>query len=154
MRINDNIWTGVKYMNGLLFKSLYATGLAWLGQGLGTKGTSMKQGKTGMGGVKFLRSPSNCQDSIRSKIDPLLLLRLHSDHPPILQHYANQNPELRVPPKPSDTFSIALWTPNDLGKPRSHFCLHLSSSFHFSPLELRIRSHVFVSVFTFPFSIY
>ena len=49
MRINDNIWTGVKYMDYLLFKRLYAAGLAWLSQGLGTKGTSVKQGKTGMG---------------------------------------------------------------------------------------------------------
>ena len=103
--------------------------------------------------VKFLRSPSNCRDSVRSKIDPLPL-QLRSNHPPILQHYANQNPELQVPPKPSNTFSIALQTPNDLGKPRSHFCLHLSSSFCFSPLELQICSHVFVSVFTFPLSIY
>ena len=40
-------------MNGLLFKRLYTAGLALLGQGLGTKGTSMKQGKTGMGGRKL-----------------------------------------------------------------------------------------------------
>ena len=53
VRINDNIWTGVKYMNGLLFKRLYITGLAWLGQGLGTRGTSVKQGRTGMGGRKL-----------------------------------------------------------------------------------------------------
>ena len=36
-------------MKGLLFKRLYTAGLAWLGQGLGTRGTSVKQGKTGMG---------------------------------------------------------------------------------------------------------
>ena len=27
MRINDNIQTSIKYMNGLLFKRLYAAGL-------------------------------------------------------------------------------------------------------------------------------
>ena len=32
-------------MNCLLFKILYTAGLAWLSQGLGMKGTSMKQGK-------------------------------------------------------------------------------------------------------------
>ena len=47
MRINDK--TGVKYMDYLLFKRLYAAGLAGLGQGLVTKGTRVKQGKTGMG---------------------------------------------------------------------------------------------------------
>ena len=52
MRINDNIRTGIKYMKGLLFKRLYAVGLALLSQGLGMKGTSVKQGKTGMGGEK------------------------------------------------------------------------------------------------------
>ena len=49
MSINDNIQTSVKYMSCLLLKRLYAAGLAWLNQGLGMKGTSMKQGKTGMG---------------------------------------------------------------------------------------------------------
>ena len=53
MRINDNIRTGIKYMKGLLFKRLYAVGLALLSQGLGMKGTSVKQGKTGMGGRKL-----------------------------------------------------------------------------------------------------
>ena len=42
-------------MNGLLFKRLYTAGLAGLGQGLGTKGTSVKQGKTGMGGENHMR---------------------------------------------------------------------------------------------------
>ena len=55
MKINDNIQTSIKYMNGLLFKRLYAAGLAGLSQGLGTKGTSLKQGKTGMGGRKLMR---------------------------------------------------------------------------------------------------
>ena len=49
MSINDNIRTGVKYMDYLLFKRLYAAGLAGLGHGLGMKGTRVKQGKTGMG---------------------------------------------------------------------------------------------------------
>ena len=104
------------------------------------------------GSVKFSRSLSDCRDPVQSKIDPLPLLQLRSDHPPILQHYANQNPKLRVPPEPSNTFSIALWTPNNLRKPHSHFCLHLSSSFRFSPLELQIRCHVFV--FSFHLSIF
>ena len=49
MRINDIIRTGVKYMNCLLFKRLYAAGSAGLGPGLGMKGTRVKQGKTGTG---------------------------------------------------------------------------------------------------------
>ena len=49
MSINNNIQTGVKYNDYLLFKRLYAVGLAGLGQGLGMKGTRVKQGKTGMG---------------------------------------------------------------------------------------------------------
>ena len=53
MRINDNIQTGVKYIKSLLFKRLYAAGLAWLDQGLGTRGTSVKQEMTGTGGRKL-----------------------------------------------------------------------------------------------------
>ena len=60
-----------------------------------------------------LRLLLSCQDphpiaeiSIQSKIDPLLLLRLRSDHPPRLWHYANQNPELQVPPEPSDALLL------------------------------------------------
>ena len=55
MKINNNIQTSVKYMNGLLFKRLYAAGLAGLGQGLGMKGTSVKQGKTGTGGENHMQ---------------------------------------------------------------------------------------------------
>ena len=55
--------------------------------------------------VKLSRSPSDCQDPIWSKIDPLRLLWLHSNHPPRLQHYANQTPELRAPPETSNTLS-------------------------------------------------
>ena len=54
MRINDNIQTSIKYMSCLLFKRLYAAGLAWLSQGLGTKGTSLKQWKTGMGWGNYM----------------------------------------------------------------------------------------------------
>ena len=32
-----NIWTSIEYRSWLLFKRLYAAGLAWLSQGLGTK---------------------------------------------------------------------------------------------------------------------
>ena len=52
--------------------------------------------------VKLSRSPSNCQNPVQSKIDPLPLFWLHPDHPPRLQHYANQNPELQAPPEPSN----------------------------------------------------
>ena len=103
-------------------------------------------------GVKFLRSPSNCQDSIWSKIDPLMLLQLHSNYPPRLQHYANQNPELRVPPKPSNALlSLSkLWTTLENPNHISVFiCLHHSvsvllnskfifmSSSQFSPFRFR-----------------
>ena len=54
-------------------------------------------------GVKLLRSPSDCRDPVRFKIDPLLLLQLCSDHPPRLWDYANQTPELRAPPETSNT---------------------------------------------------
>ena len=56
--------------------------------------------------VKLSRSLSNCWDPIQSKINPLLLLQLHSNHPPRLWHYANQNPKLRAPPEPSDASSL------------------------------------------------
>ena len=62
VRINDNIQTGIKYMNGLLFKRLYTAGLASLGQGLGMKGTSVKQGKTGMGGRKLCERREDHRD--------------------------------------------------------------------------------------------
>ena len=52
--------------------------------------------------VKLLRSPSNCWDPIQSKIDPLLLPQLHSNHPLRLQHYANQTLKLWAPPETSD----------------------------------------------------
>ena len=52
--------------------------------------------------VKLSRSPSDCRDSIWSKINPLPLLWLCPNHPPRIQHYANQNPKLQVPPKPSN----------------------------------------------------
>ena len=48
MSIN-NIQTSIKYMDYLLFKRLYAAGSAGLSQGLGMKGTRVKQGKTGTG---------------------------------------------------------------------------------------------------------
>ena len=37
MSNKQNIWTSVEYRIWLLFKRLYAAGLAWLSQGLGTK---------------------------------------------------------------------------------------------------------------------
>ena len=72
----------------------------------------------------------------------------------------DSNTTLTKPPNPEHPLSppthyyCSLRTPNDLREPWSHSCLHLSSSFHFSPLELWACFHVLVSVFTFPFSIY
>ena len=48
-------------MNYLLFKRLYAAGLAWLSQGLGMKGTSVKGGKTGMGWGNYMREMRGSQ---------------------------------------------------------------------------------------------
>ena len=58
------------------------------------------------------------------------------------------------PPRPPMHYHPSLRTLNNLWEPQSHFCLHLSLSFHFSPLELRSHFHIPVSVFTFLFSIY
>ena len=52
--------------------------------------------------VKLLRSPSNCQDPVQPKINPLPLLQLRSNHPLRLWHYTNQTPELWAPPEPSN----------------------------------------------------
>ena len=102
--------------------------------------------------VKFSRSPSDCRDSVRSKIDPLPLLQLCSDHPPRLQYYANQTPELWVPPEPSDTLlslselRMTLENPDHISV---FICLHHSilvllnskftfmSSSQFSPFRFR-----------------
>ena len=54
--------------------------------------------------VQLPRSLSNCWDPVWSKINPLPLLQLHSDHPLILRHYTNQNPKLWVPPNPLTHF--------------------------------------------------
>ena len=53
--------------------------------------------------VKLSRSPSDCWDPIQSKINSLPLPQLHSDHPPRLQHYANQTPKLWASPETSNT---------------------------------------------------
>ena len=55
--------------------------------------------------VKLSRSPSDCQDPVWSKINPLPLPQLHSNHPPRLQHYANQAPKLWPAPETSDALS-------------------------------------------------
>ena len=49
MSINNNIQTSIKYMNCLLFKRLYAAGLAWLSQGLGTKVLAWNKGRQEQG---------------------------------------------------------------------------------------------------------
>ena len=102
--------------------------------------------------VKFSRFPSDCWDSTQSKINPLLLLWLHSDHPPRLQHYDNQNPKLRVPPEPSDTLLLLSKLQTTLENPNHisvFICLHHSalvllnskpifmSSSQFSPFHFR-----------------
>ena len=92
------------------------------------------------GNVKFSRSPSDCQDPVQSKIDLLPLLQLCSDHPPRLQHYTNQTPKLRTPLSPPMHYFHSPWTPNDLGEPRSHSCLHLSSSLVLLNSELTFMS--------------
>ena len=90
--------------------------------------------------------------------DPRSILYRSSDSDPTILQYSDtmltKTPNSEYPPNPPTHFlSLSeLWM--TLEKPRSHFCLHLSSSFRFSPLELQIRSHVFISVFTLPFSIY
>ena len=89
---------------------------------------------------------------VLSPWDPCLIAEIPSDPRLIPYHSSNSIPTIlrysdtMLPkpwtpstPKPSDTFSIALQTLNNLWKPQSHFCLHLSSSFHFNPLELWIH---------------
>ena len=101
--------------------------------------------------VKLSRSPSNCQDPIWSKIDPLLLPQLYSNHPLRFWHYTNHAPELRPTPKSSD--ALSLFSKNPEWPPRS-LITFLSSSFSFSPLALRSCFHIPDSVFIFLFSIY
>ena len=60
-------------------------------------------------------------------------------------------PNSKHPPRPPTHYHRSLRTLNDLQEPQSHFCLHLSLSFHFSPLELWSCFHIPISVFTFPF---
>ena len=102
--------------------------------------------------VKFLRSPSDCRDPVWSKINPLLLLQLHPNHPLRIWHYANQNPELQVPPKPSDAL-LSLSKLQTTSENPNHIpvfiCLHHSilvllnsklifmSSSQFSPFHLQ-----------------
>ena len=80
--------------------------------------------------VKLSRSPSDCWDSVWSKIDPLPLLWLHPDHPLRLQHYTNQNPKLQAPPEPSDALLLlsenSEWPRRTLITFLSSFCLHHS----------------------------
>ena len=63
-------------------------------------------------------------------------------------------PNSDQPLRPLTHYHHSLRTPNDLQEPQSHFCLLLSSSFRFSPLELWSHFHIPISVFTFLFSIY
>ena len=69
--------------------------------------------------------------------DITLTKTLNSKYPQTLQHISYRSPNSKRPWKTLITF-----------------CLHLSSSFCFSPLELQIHFHVFISVFTFLFSVY
>ena len=96
-----------------------------------------------------------------------------SNHPPRLRHYANQTPELQVPPKPSDTLlslselQTTLENPNHISV---FICLHHSilvllnsklifmSSSQFSPfcfryIKLFQYSHSLVLASTLPSNI-
>ena len=100
--------------------------------------------------------------------DPHLIAKIPSNPRAIPYRFSNSVPTIlwdsdtmltkppnsEHPPSPPMHYFHSPRIPNDLGEPRSHSCLHLSSSFHFSPLELWTRFLVLVSVFTFPFSIY
>ena len=99
--------------------------------------------------VKLLRSPSDCQDPVWSKIDPLPLPQLHSNHPLRFQHYTNHSPEPWLTPKTSDTLSSSSKTPK---RPPKSPTILLSPLFCSSLLAL--QSHFHISVFIFPFSIY
>ena len=66
------------------------------------------------GSVELSRSLSDCQDPVRSKIDPLPLPQLHSNHPLRLQHYANQTPNSEHPLRPPTHYHRSPRTPNDL----------------------------------------
>ena len=104
--------------------------------------------------VKLLRSLSNCQDPVWSKINPLPLPQLCSDILRDSNTMLTKPPNSEHPPRPLTHYHCSPRTPNDLREPQSHSCLHLSSSFCLCPLELWSRFHVPVSVFTFPFLIY
>ena len=107
--------------------------------------------------VKLLRSPSDCWDShliaeipIWSKINPLLLPWLCSDHPLRFQHYTTIPPNSDWPLRPltlSLSFETSEW-------PLRSLTTFLSSLFCFSPLALCSCFHIPVSVFIFPFLIY
>ena len=98
-----------------------------------------------------------------SKIDPLPLLQLCSNHPLILWHYANQNPKLWVPLNPPTHFlSLSkLWTTLENPDHISVFiCLHHSvlvllnsefifmSSSQFSPFHFQ-----YIKLFQYPHSL-
>ena len=100
--------------------------------------------------------------------DPHLIAKIPSDPRSIPYHSSNsistilqdsdttltKPPNSDQPLRPLMHYHRSLRTPNNLWEPWSHSYLHLSSSFHFSPLELWSCLHVLVSVFTFPFLIY
>ena len=76
--------------------------------------------------VKLSISPSDCWDSIQSKINPLLLPQLHSDHPPRFWHYTTIPSNSDWPPRPPMLYHHPPRPLNDLKDPQPHFCLHYS----------------------------
>ena len=76
--------------------------------------------------VMLSRSPSYCQDPVWSKIDPLPLPWLHSNHPLRFQHFTNHSPNPNQTPRPLMHYHHSLRTPNNLWIPQSHFCVHHS----------------------------
>ena len=75
----------------------------------------------------------SCQDPhliaeipTQSKIDPLLLPWLCSNHPPRFQHYATIPPNSNRPPRPLMLYHCPPRPPNDPWDPQPHFCLNYS----------------------------
>ena len=63
---------------------------------------------------------------VQSKIDPLQLPRLCSDHPLKFWHYATIPLNSNRPPRPLMLYLHPLRPSNDLRDPQPHFCLHYS----------------------------
>ena len=123
---------------------------------------------TSHGHVNGLMGSAFNEEILLSCQDPHLIAKIPSDPRSIPYHSSNsistilqdsdttltKPPNSDQPLRPLMHYHRSLRTPNNLWEPWSHSYLHLSSSFHFSPLELWSCFHIPVSVFTFLFSIY